>query len=235
MGNKNQSKPYRPVVIKILNKVKPKTILDVPSGSGWLNSLLSYKPEIDGIDLFEKKPQGYRSFQNSDLDCGLPSDLPRYDCIVSCEGIEHIGNPNLFLKTAREHLTENGLIVITTPNIWYPEAKLQFLWRGFFPSFPCLIGKIQHGSHKHIMSYSFPQLYLYLKLCEFHKIQLHSIDTKKPKRTYEKVIGLPQYMYCSSKQKKATSEEEELFWRSAGSKQSIYGRHLIVSAKVNCN
>ena len=51
-------KSYMSVVANILNKKKPETILDTPSGSGWLLSLLSYDPEIDGIDLFEEKPKG---------------------------------------------------------------------------------------------------------------------------------------------------------------------------------
>jgi hypothetical protein len=29
---------------------------------------------------------------------GLPNDLGIYDCLVSCDGIEHIGNSELFLR-----------------------------------------------------------------------------------------------------------------------------------------
>lgn len=36
-------KPYMPVVADILNARKPKRILDAPSGSGWLRSMLRFE------------------------------------------------------------------------------------------------------------------------------------------------------------------------------------------------
>ena len=72
-------KSYMSVVANILNKKKPETILDTPSGSGWLLSLLSYDPEIDGIDLFEEKPKGYRNFFKEDLDNGISDTLLKYN------------------------------------------------------------------------------------------------------------------------------------------------------------
>jgi 2-polyprenyl-3-methyl-5-hydroxy-6-metoxy-1,4-benzoquinol methylase len=77
---------------------------------------------IDSIDLYEERPAGYRNFLCCDLEEGVPDELGSYDMIVSCEGIEHIANPGLFLKSAREHLNPGGVIVITTPNTWYPGA-----------------------------------------------------------------------------------------------------------------
>ena len=65
-------KNYRSVVIDILNNIKPSAILDTPSGDGWLLNGLNFTVDIDGIDLFEKKPKGYGRFTNSDLDCGIP-------------------------------------------------------------------------------------------------------------------------------------------------------------------
>jgi SAM-dependent methyltransferase len=228
---RSSGKPYRPVVAGILNQFMPKTILDAPSGSGWLKSMLNYGAEIDGLDLFEAAPPGYRSFRSADLDSGLPAGLPQYEFIVSCEAIEHIRNPGLFLKSAGEHLVEGGGLIVTTPNTWHPGSRLQFLLRGFFPGFPCLVGNIRRGAHMHIMPWSFPQLYLYLKLVGFSEIRLHETDEKKPKRAYEKILGLPQYFYCNSKFKKANTGEEQAFWRIAGSPQSLYGRHLVISAR----
>jgi len=224
------SKTYRPVVVDIINDRKPDMILDAPSGDGWLKSAVNYEPEIDGLDLFDEKPSGYRAFQQADLDFGVPEGLPRYNAVVSCEGIEHIGNPDLFLKTARDHLTDGGLLVLTTPNIWYPGARLQYLLRGFFPGFPCLVGRIERGTHMHIMPWSYPQLFLYLKRNGFDDIRLHDVPERKPKHLFERPLSLPQRLYCASRLKKARTEEERIFWRDAGSKQSVYGRRLVVSA-----
>jgi hypothetical protein len=121
-------------------------------------------------------------------------------------------------------------LIITTPNVWYPQAKLQYLLRGFFPSFPCLVGKIQRGTHMHIMPWSFAQMFLFLKLYGYSNIRLHDVPEKKPKHLYERVFGTPQRMYCLARAGKAGTEEERLFWQDAGSWQSVYGRRLVISA-----
>jgi 2-polyprenyl-3-methyl-5-hydroxy-6-metoxy-1,4-benzoquinol methylase len=108
MSDRIQTKDYMPVVASILAERQPRTVLDVPSGSGWLGALLSYGPIIDGADLFADKPSGYRTFYRFDLDAGLPDHLPEYDAIVSCEGIEHFANPGLFLQSAKHSLIRGG-------------------------------------------------------------------------------------------------------------------------------
>jgi SAM-dependent methyltransferase len=223
-------KPYQPVVASILNQSRPKTILDAPSGSGWLKELLGFEAQIDGLDLFAPAPGGYRSFRNIDLDAGLPDELGLYEAIVCCEGIEHFGNPGFFFKTARDHLAPGGQLIVTTPNTWFPEARLQFFLRGFFPGFPCLAGRIERGTHMHIMPWSYPQLFLFMRLNGFESITLHDIEEKKPKRMYERLFGIPQAVYCAHKRRKSLTGEERAFWAFAGSKQSIYGRRLVVSA-----
>ena len=135
------------VVARIVNSRRPRLILDAPCGNGWLREKIPYDATIDGIDLYNLPEGNYRTIISSNLDLGLPAELPRYDGIVSCEGIEHFGNPSLFIKTLWDHLEEGGFIVITTPNVWYPASRLQFLVRGFFPSFPALTGRTRRGEH----------------------------------------------------------------------------------------
>lgn len=220
------------VTADILNQRQPASLLDAPCGKGWLAERLNYHPTIDGIDLFDTPQSGYRQVLKADLDYGLPEGLPSYDCISCCEGIEHFGNPDLFLKTAKRHLNPGGWLVITTPNIWYPAARLQFFLRGFFPGFPCLVGKIQRGSHMHIMPWSYPHLYLYLKLNGFKNIQLHAEPLSKAKHFSEKILALPQRLYCKRRWKRASSQEEKEFWKVSMSGPSLYGRHLIVTAEI---
>ena len=217
-------------IVEILELSKPKMILDIPCGNGWLGKLLNYNFEIDGIDLYDSKPNKYRNFQQYDLDKGLPVELLNYDAIVSCEGIEHLGNPLLLLNDIYKHLNYDGVLIISTPNIWNPASKLKFLFRGFFPSFPSLIGKIKKGEHMHIMPLSFSSIYVFLKLAGFENIKIHDVDEKKPKHLFEKFFGWPQKKYCLRKLQLANSKEEKEFWINAGSAQSLYGRQLVVSA-----
>jgi SAM-dependent methyltransferase len=218
------------VVLNIIEKLRPASVLDVPCGDGWLVKKIDSAILTDGSDLYQSENLGYGKWKNFDLNRGIPDDFGQYDCIVSCEGFEHFGNPELFLRTAWSHLNPKGTLLITTPNTWYPQARLQYLLRGFFPSFPCLAGKIHKGDHMHIIPWSFPQLHLFLKLNSFIDIRLHNEPLSEAKHFYEKVLGAPQYFYCLRKAKKAVSGEENSFWKMAGSKESLYGRHLIITA-----
>ncbi len=209
-----------------------KTVLDVPSGNGWLQKKVPQSSVIDGVDLFEEKPPGYRKFWQYDLDDGLPDIKESYDLICCCEGIEHVGNPLLLLRAFCQRLNMGGSLIITTPNIWYPQSRLQFFIRGFFPSFPSLVDKqIHFGRHMHITPWSFPQLYLYLKLAGFGMPDLINEPLSKPKHSFERLVGLPAMIYCNGKLKKSKTKEEREFWQIAGTSGSRLGRHLIVHAE----
>lgn len=223
-------KPYEPVVAAILDQSRPASILDAPSGSGWLRARLSFDAQVDGLDLFASRPAAYRTFRNVDLDDGLPEDLPTYEAIVCCEGIEHLGNPDLFLRSVRKHLAPGGRLIITTPNVWHPAARMQYFFQGFFPGFPPLAGHIARGTHMHILPWSFPQLYLFLRLHGLEDIVLHDAGERSPKRFYERILAVPQILYCRSRHRQSATDAEREFWTSASSPQSIHGRRLIISA-----
>lgn len=222
------------VVLKLLETLRPGSILDCPSGSGWLGQRLPEGVIVDGIDLYAETRGRYRWVIAADLDNGIPPELGTYDVIACCEGIEHFGNPELFLRTARQHLNPGGTLVVTTPNVWYPEARVQYFLRGFFPGFSCLVGRIQRGTHMHIMPWSFPQLYLYLILTEFTAIRLHAEPLSRPKHWFERLLGWPQRLYCAYKARQSQDAETRRFWCVAGSPAAVYGRHLIVTARPAC-
>jgi SAM-dependent methyltransferase len=225
-------KTYQPIVGELVRARGARAVLDLPSGSGWLRSQIADPTVmIDGIDLYEPQPAGYRNFLRHDLEHGIPNSLPRYDAIVSCEGLEHIANPGLFLKSAREHLEAGGTLVVTTPNTWYPQARLRYFLRGFFPSFPPLVGKIVAGTHMHVMPWSWPQLYLHLALAGFSDIELHPCLEDGRTRFFERVLALPMRAYCRSRMRKAASDEERRFWSVAATPGALYGRRLVVSAR----
>lgn len=205
------------------------TVLDAPSGEGWLAAGLADRATVDGIDLYAHA-DGYRKIWRHDLDLPLPSDCGIYDLICCCEGIEHVGNPLLLLREFFRRLSSQGFIIVTTPNVWFPQARFQYFLRGFFPSFPCLVGKINPGTHLHIMPWSWPQLYLYLTLAGFCKIELIAEELSQAKHVHEHLLAIPGRLYCRARARRAGTGEEEKFWRTAASSASSLGRHLIVTA-----
>ena len=181
-------------VLDFLRDKKFATVLDAPSGAGWLAEGLGERATLDGIDLYADA-KGYRKIWRHDLDAGLPSDCGSYDLICCCEGLEHVGNPLLLLRAFHKRLPAGGLLLVTTPNVWYPQARLQYLFRGFFPSFPALAGKIAPGAHMHITPWSWPQLYLYLKLAGFVRLELVPEPMSKAKHWHEHLLAIPARMY----------------------------------------
>ena len=77
-------KSFQKTILEIIEPLEPRDILDLPCGNGWLAKSLKFNAEVDGIDLYDSKPENYRNFQRVDLDKGLPENLIRYDAIVSC-------------------------------------------------------------------------------------------------------------------------------------------------------
>jgi len=219
-------------VTELVRSLQPKSVLDAPCGKGWMVKEFGADTVVDGLDLYEAPPENYRTFQRCDLDNGIPEELPLYDLITCCEGMAYLGNPELFLRNAREHLTQDGTLLISTPSVWSPESRLQFGLRGFFPGHPCLAGRVKKGTHMHIMHWSFPQLFLFLRLTGFSQIRIHEQPLGVPKHFYERILAIPQQIHCKLKQSRAKNAEELDFWKSAGSGPSIFGRNLIVTAKV---
>lgn len=217
-------------VVEFLRDKKFATALDAPSGIGWLAEALAGRATLDGIDLYADA-KGYRKIWKHDLDLPLPADCGVYDLICCCEGLEHVGNPLLLLREFHRRLSTGGLFIVTTPNVWYPQARLQYLLRGFFPSFPSLVGKIVPGTHMHITPWSWPQLYLYLKLAGFTKMELVPEPMSKAKHWHEHLLAIPARMYCRGRVRKAKTDEEKSFWRTASTEASLMGRHLIVVAR----
>jgi len=59
----------------------------------------------------------------------------KYDCIIVLEVIEHLPNPTLLFENAYKCLKNNGLLIVSTPNVqsWY--SRLIFLLTGKLHTF----------------------------------------------------------------------------------------------------
>lgn len=54
----------------------------------------------------------------------------KYDCIIAMEIIEHLENPWKFMRDVSCLLKENGIVLISTPNVANFASRIRFMMRG---------------------------------------------------------------------------------------------------------
>ncbi|WP_435068376.1 class I SAM-dependent methyltransferase [Haloplanus sp. C73] len=92
--------------------------------------------EIVGIDLDEEgieraREEGYdcRVEDAQDFDLG-----EEFDTVVAANVIEHLNCPGNMIDSAKDHLTDEGQLVITTPRTFTPQNLLRELHGGIDPN-----------------------------------------------------------------------------------------------------
>ena len=125
---KNTTTRFKPLLPFIKGKVLDICCVgmgdnDMMGGCDFMHGKLKkLRPDIDlyGIDIDQKgvtrmKNQGYQVFCK---DVQEPFNLEtKFDTIICEEGIEHLDNLKTFLSNVRNHLKEDGIFLLTTPNI----------------------------------------------------------------------------------------------------------------------
>ena len=120
---------YFPVYDYLKNKKKLK-ILEVGCGYGYLSYAIKKSGmDITGIDISGEAINYARSnfgnfYTQSNIE-NLDPAKNKYDVIIATELIEHLIDPNEFLKKCRELLKDEGVILLTTPDKdYYPSNHI---------------------------------------------------------------------------------------------------------------
>lgn len=103
---------------------KGRNILDIGCAVGykkedWLHSKIKavarsiYSIDLDHAAIEELQKLGYQVEYGDAQDFSIGK---KFDLVHAGELIEHLDNPGGFLKSVRDHLEPNGLLLMTTPN-----------------------------------------------------------------------------------------------------------------------
>jgi SAM-dependent methyltransferase len=228
----NNNKAHRLAVAGVLNALKPQTVLDICCGDGWLPDALAQPAVVHGIDFYAEAPAGYAQFQTADFNLGIPDAFGQYDAAVCCEAMGYLQNPGLFLQSVRAHLKPGATFVLSLPNPNYAGARINHLIQGFPRSYSWFAQNTTAEPHMPWLTLGLFQLWLLLGLNGFTDIAVHEVDEKKPRRQSERIIGWLVKGYARKKIKSAQSAAVAQLWRQALSDQVVYGRQLVISAKV---
>ena len=113
--------PYAQDFLTFIQKasLSPRNGLEIGAGVGFLSRLLI----DDGWDMTSLEPgNGYEKFwKKYGIQClkeYFPTDMAKgpFDLIVSYGVLEHISEPLNFLKSVKDHLTDNGLFFLAVPD-----------------------------------------------------------------------------------------------------------------------
>jgi SAM-dependent methyltransferase len=162
----NESSNRLAEMIKLASSLKtaPKTIMDLGCGTGYFAAQLKKvypESEVYDVDIsapaLEKASQRhpYVKFVLADAEAHLPFSDNKFDLVISGENIEHIVDTDLYLIEINRVLSENGHLIITTPNLgsWMNRVFLLIGRQPYYlePSFHWNIPIIKIGK------YNFPE------------------------------------------------------------------------------
>ncbi|MEM3907449.1 MAG: class I SAM-dependent methyltransferase, partial [Nitrososphaerota archaeon] len=98
-----------------------KNILDIGGGSGV--NLALYGREINCSELYcvdlrepDEKIPGIH-YVRAPVEKLSALNLPRFDCVVMTEVIEHLFDPDEAIEQIRDVMKNNGILILTTPNL----------------------------------------------------------------------------------------------------------------------
>lgn len=99
--------------------VRPKSTLDVGCGRGFFLDQLAAAglTGLVGLDVFDDATSTAWTALQGDVTQPWPVGDARFDCVVAGEILEHVPNPDDFLREARRVLVPGGTLVLSTPNL----------------------------------------------------------------------------------------------------------------------
>jgi SAM-dependent methyltransferase len=92
----------------------------------------------------------------------------QFDCVIASEVIEHLDDARSFLKQCAKLTKEDGIVVITTPNIGFFEGRIKFLLKGELWGF----GGHNYRVQRHISPISLEQFPLLLEETGFDTLEV---------------------------------------------------------------
>ena len=182
----------------------------VPPGSSVLDLAAG-----EGALSFRLKDQGYKvacTTWNRKVKASLPEvfvvNLDRdfkpadvggreYQCVLGIEIVEHVENPAAFLRNVHALLADQGVFILSTPNIESAFSRIQIGLRGFPQTFSVEeVRKNRHISmlHRNIIEYFFEKAGLVIRERHFVPKETFKIDGLRALLRHALLILLRPFM-----------------------------------------
>lgn len=177
------------VITRALVGYSFKTVLDAGCGDGEIGSLLKKQMHVDvyGVDISKNgvalaNKKGLKA-KISDMSKKIPFRSSMFDLVISSATIEHVPNPDTFLKEIYRVLKPGGIVLISTPNLSFWLNRILFFF-GLYPLFleASTEAKVGYGIYKrffygmqlvgHIHVFTLPAL---KELLEYYRFSIRRV------------------------------------------------------------
>lgn len=127
------------LIDKYLIKKTNFSLLEIGTGSGFLMTFLEKKYPLSNLKGLEYDPRlvelTQKKLTRTEIIQGNAEDFSfeeKFDMIVSLQVIEHLYHPKSMLDCVRKSLKENGIFILTTPNLGCTSEKvMKDKWHGY--------------------------------------------------------------------------------------------------------
>lgn len=121
---------------KKTRKAGENKLLNMGGGSGQAAQLYEKIGfDVYSLDLRSSPSDKKNMYFDLNKDMPIPFEGKSFDVVMCQEVIEHVENPWKIFRNAKELLKDDGVFVVSTPNILSLQSKIIFFFTGYFKWF----------------------------------------------------------------------------------------------------
>ena len=111
--------PRLALIIDLVTAQAPASTLDIGCGRGFLLDLQARRglTGLAGVDVYDDVTDERFDYVRADVTQALPIPDATFECVIAGEIIEHVPNPDDFLREIRRVLKPGGTLIVSTPNL----------------------------------------------------------------------------------------------------------------------